>query len=126
MKKAANLTACVVFLAFAAVSAAAMNDPTRPPASFTQAPATMAYAQPLLQSIIIGTVTRAAIIDGERVEIGGRFRDSRVVKIGEDEVVLAEDDGTARVLRMYPDVEKKTAKSRDGATPKPPARSRLP
>jgi hypothetical protein len=125
MKRAANLAACVAGLAFAAASAAAMNDPTRPPASFTEAPATGVRGEPVLQSVIIGKGTRAAIIDGERVELGGRFRDSRVVKITEDEVMLSED-GATRVLRMYPDVEKKTAKARDGAAGRPPSRDRLP
>jgi hypothetical protein len=48
-----------------------------------------------------------------------------VVKITEDEVVLRED-GTTQVLKMFPDVEKKTAKARESAAPKPPPGSRVP
>ena len=125
MKKGAHLSACVACVAFAAPSAAAMHDPTRPPAAFTEGTAAGVRVEPVLQSVIIGKGTRAAIIDGERVELGGRFRDSRVVKITEDEVVLSAD-GTMQVLKLYPDVEKKTAKARDGAVSGPPSRSRLP
>ena len=125
--KAPNASACVACLALAAASAAAaMNDPTRPPASFSEAPAAGLRAPPVLQSIIIiGKGTRAAIIDGERVEIGGRFREARVVKITEEEVVLRED-GMTQVLKMYPDVEKKTARVRENTAPKAPPRDRRP
>ena len=119
--KGPNLSACLACLALAMASAAAaMNDPTRPPASLTESPGLR--AAPVLQSVIIGKGTRAAIIDGERVEIGGRFREARVVKITEDEVVLRED-GTTQVLKMFPDVEKKSAKA---SAVKPPPGSRLP
>ena len=122
---ASRVAACFACAAFAVACAAAMNDPTRPPAAFTEAPAGALPTPPVLQSVIIGKATRAAIIDGERVEIGGRFRDAKVVSITEDEVVLS--DGTAtQTLKMYPDVEKKTARARDAGTAKTPPRSRVP
>ena len=124
---AACAGACIA--SFAAPAAAAMNDPTRPPASFADSAATSAFpsarsgpaavrAPPVLQSVIIGRGGRAAIIDGERVEIGGRYRDAQVVRIAEDEVVLRKDNMT-QVLRMFPDVEKKTVHERTTAPAKP-------
>ena len=119
------MSACLACLVLATASAAAaMHDPTRPPASLTDSPGAGLRAAPVLQSVIIGKGTRAAIIDGERVEIGGRFREARVVRITEDEVVLRED-GTTQVLKMFPDVEKKTVKVRESA-PRTPPGSRLP
>ena len=125
--KAPNASACGACLMLAAASAAAaMNDPTRPPAAFTEAPAAAGVrASPVLQSVIIGKATRAAIIDGERVEIGGRFREARVVRITEEEVVLSEGS-TTQVLKMYPDVEKKLVRARESSAPKSPPRERLP
>ena len=124
--KARNATACIAGLALAAASAAAaMTDPTRPPASLAEAPGGALRAPPVLQSVIIGKGTHAAIIDGERVEIGGRFREARVVQITEEEVVLSEG-ATTQVLKMFPDVEKKTARARESGAPKPPPRAKLP
>lgn len=125
--KAPKASACGACLVLAAASAAAaMNDPTRPPAAFTEAPAAAGVrASPVLQSVIIGKATRAAIIDGERVEIGGRFREARVVRITEEEVVLSEGS-TTQVLKMYPDVEKKPVRARASSASKPPPRERLP
>ena len=123
--KAHIASACVSGFALAASAAAAMNDPTRPPAAFAEAPAAVVRASPVLQSVIIGKATRAAIIDGERVEIGGRFREARVVRITEEEVVLSEGS-TTQVLKMYPDVEKKSVRARESSPPKPPPRERQP
>jgi MSHA biogenesis protein MshK len=121
-----SVSACFAGLALAAVSAAAaMNDPTRPPAAFTEAAGGTLRAPPVLQSVIIGKGARAAIIDGERVEVGGRFREARVVRITEEEVVLSEG-ATTQVLKMYPDVEKKTARAGETGAPKPPPQQRLP
>ena len=108
-----------------APAVAAMKDPTQPPAVLTQAAPEGLRAPPVLQSVIIAKGSRAAIIDGERVEVGRRFRDATVVRITEDEVVLRQD-GVTQVLKMYPDVEKKTVKAPASASSSPPARSRLP
>jgi MSHA biogenesis protein MshK len=112
--------ACIA--TFAVSAAAAMNDPTRPPASLPESAAAAVSAPlrapPVLQSVIIGRASRAAIIDGERVEIGGRYRDAQVVRIAEDEVILRKDNMT-QVLRMYPGVEKKTVPERAAAPARP-------
>lgn len=121
--RTATFIAC--FALAAASAAAAMKDPTQPPAALTEAPAEGLRAPPVLQSVIIAKGSRAAIIDGERVEVGRRFRDATVVRITEDEVVLRQD-GATQVLKMYPDVEKKTVKAPDSASSRQPARSRLP
>ena len=124
--KAFAFMSCVLA---AGSAAAAMKDPTQPPAAvLSEAPAgesPRAAPPPLLQSVIIAKGNRAAIIDGERVELGGRFRDAVVVKIAEDEVVLRQD-GATQVLKLYPDIEKKTVKAPESASSRPPVRSRLP
>lgn len=116
----------IAYCALAAGSAAAaMKDPTQPPAALAQTPAEGVRAPPVLQSVIIAAGSRAALIDGQRVELGGRFRDATVVTITEDEVVLRRD-GVTQVLRMYPNVEKKTVRAADGASSRPPVHSRVP
>jgi MSHA biogenesis protein MshK len=60
---------------------------------------------PVLQSVLITPTHRAAIINGQRVELGGRYGEARVLKITETEVVLRSVAGT-EVLKMYPNVDK--------------------
>ena len=90
--------------------AQAMTDPTRPPPGVLQSEsAEDTVRKPVLQSIIIGPRSRSAIINGQRVELGGRYGDARVDAITETSVVLRSSGGT-EVLRLYPDVSMKTAK----------------
>ncbi|HYC49025.1 MAG TPA: MSHA biogenesis protein MshK [Burkholderiales bacterium] len=112
MKKAAALS-----LAFLLATAAhAMTDPTRPPPAFDSPTATAPRASPTLQSVIITGNTRAAIIDGERVEVGARVGEAQVVGITEEHVVLRQH-GVTEVLKLYPAIEKKSVRA---FTPKTP------
>jgi len=49
------------------------------------------------------------VISGQAVPLGGMFGDARVVRITETEVVLKKGEET-EVLKMYPEVDKETAK----------------
>jgi hypothetical protein len=94
----------------AASAAAAMEDPTRPPAGFYALGASGAGGTgdegPVLQSVLISEAGRLAIISGELVQLGGRVAGGRLVKVSETEVVLLQ--GAARkTLRLYPGVEKR-------------------
>jgi MSHA biogenesis protein MshK len=101
------------------------GDPTRPPAAILSGTPDAAVGGSLLQSVIITATQRAAIIGGERVNLGGKYGDARVVKITENEVVLHSATG-AETLRLYPGVEVKPVESGDGTklrkTRKAPAR----
>ena len=109
-----RLAIVLLFCAATAVPAATaaaevLADPTRPPASIMSGSSTEPAAEtprrPVLQSIIITSRGRAAIIDDERVELHGRFRDAQVAQITETEVVLRSKTGI-ETLRMYPGIEK--------------------
>jgi MSHA biogenesis protein MshK len=105
--------ACVVVAGFAALaalqaSAQALVDPTRPP----NAPSGEADAIPVgpqLQSILIASNRRLAIIDGTTVTVGGMVGEAKVVRITETEVTLQNGDETA-VLKLYPGVDKQPIK----------------
>jgi hypothetical protein len=56
-----------------------------------------------LQSIIIAPNYRAAIINGETVNLGGKTGDSRLVEVRENSVVLQNAQGR-RVLELFPKV----------------------
>ena len=104
--------------------AGAITDPTQPPRTVVDPAREPSAGQPIVQTIIIKPHSRSAIIDGERVELGGTYRDAQVIRITESEVVLRQD-GRTEVLRMYPDVEKKAVRMSEPAEPKkPPSRRR--
>ncbi|MBI3222453.1 MAG: hypothetical protein HYZ46_05155 [Nitrosomonadales bacterium] len=82
-----------------------LPDPTRPPSS-EKVHATAADAEPktaALQSIILSRNRRAAIIDGETVELGGLHGDARLLEVNEGSVVLSGAQGR-RVLTLFPGV----------------------
>jgi MSHA biogenesis protein MshK len=85
-------------------------DPTQPPgAAGGRSAATMPRPNggPQLQSVLISPQRRVAVIDGETVRTGDLVGDARVTGIRETEVILRAGN-EVRVLRMYPDVEKKS------------------
>jgi MSHA biogenesis protein MshK len=102
-------TGWMIALLLAGARAAAQNlpDPTRPPATFIAPPAGQVHtaaAMPQLQSILISRAAggrRVAVIDGQTVLQGGRFRDATVVRIAPNEVELRTGD-TRQLLRLYP------------------------
>ena len=102
-----------------------MYDPTRPSAGAHAADGgDQPGSSPVLQSVMIRSNTRSAVIGGERVELGGKYRDAQVVSITENEVVLRREAGTES-LKMYPRVEMKAAKTVQPELPEPaPARPR--
>src|SRR4051794_16656159 len=83
-----------------------VNDPTRPPLGIYESETSDAAKGPVLQSIMITATERSAIIGGERVKLGGKYGDARVIGITENEVVLRSPSGT-ETLRMYPDIDMK-------------------
>lgn len=97
---------CMMVMAVSSAYAEDLIDPTRPPVSIT-VPVAAGSAAPKaagLQSIIISKNRRAAIIDGETVELGGRYGDVKLLEINESSVVLSGAQGR-QVLTLFPDVK---------------------
>jgi MSHA biogenesis protein MshK len=89
--------------------AQALRDPTRPPGDSGVAGEDAAPAASRLQSVLISSGRRVAVISGQAVPLGGMVGEARVVKITETEVVLKKGDET-EVLKMHPDVDKEPVK----------------
>ena len=101
-------------VAFAALSALqagaqALVDPTRPPNAPTGESDAAAQGGTQLQSILIATNRRLAIINGATVALGGMVGEAKVVRITETEVTLQKGDET-EVLKLYPGVDKQPIK----------------
>jgi len=90
----------------------AMADPTRPALAAESGPGMAGSEAPAasgLQTIIRRAGAKpAAVINGEYVVLGGRVGDARLVKVGDDSVILRGPTGTEE-LRLIPGVEKKAA-----------------
>ncbi|HET7831900.1 MAG TPA: hypothetical protein VFK88_02940 [Gallionella sp.] len=83
-----------------------LPDPTRPPPGILTFPEGGRAGSPssALQSVIISKDRRAAIIDGETVELGGKYGDAKLIEVNEGNVVLQGMHGR-QVLSMFPDVK---------------------
>lgn len=87
-------------------------DPTRPAIDTgISAPGMAAAPAPAgLQSIIQRSSGKpAALINGVMVELGGKVGEARLVRVGDDFVVLRGAMGN-EILRLTPDVEKKVVR----------------
>jgi len=99
-------------LSSAGTVAGELVDPTRPPpdiAAPVVAAGGAAERQPAgLQSVIISSTRRAAIIGGETVELGGKYGDAKLIEVNEGNVVLRGAQGR-QVLTLFPDVKMRVA-----------------
>ena len=85
-----------------------LTDPTKPPPGYAPGDPELATQTggPVLQSVMISSAGRSAIISGEVVKQGQKYRDATLVRVTENEAILKGPDGT-QVLKMYPGVEKR-------------------
>lgn len=112
MKKAGRIKRLVLGLSLvlSAMTAQAgtenLPDPTRPPNTLTVGDAEPAPSGPELQSILVASNRRVAVINGQTVQVGDKVGDAKVFKISETEVVL-KNDKEVRVLKLFPEIEKR-------------------
>ena len=107
----AQAIAAAATLALSAGSSAqALTDPTRPPLELMSAATAAATARTPLQSILLSSTRKGAIINGQYVALGGTYGRARLVKITATEVTLKGDQGL-EVLQLYPPMEKTSAAS---------------
>lgn len=105
----AQALAATAALALSAVSAAqALTDPTRPPLELMGAATAGAARHTALQSILLSSARKGAIINGQYVPLGGAYGKARLVKISATEVTLKSDQGL-EVLQLYPPLGRTSA-----------------
>lgn len=114
MARGLILFACATLAWLAGTAAAQLADPTRPAVESVAPDTSSAAATPEasgLQSIIQRKGGKpAALINGAIVELGGKVGDARLVRIGDDFVVLRGPLGD-ETLRLTPAVEKQPVKN---------------
>jgi hypothetical protein len=116
----------MVLLLAAAAQAQTLGDPTRPPAGQRAGGAggrpAGDSAGPVLEAIIISDTSRAAIISGEHVILGGKIGQARLVQVSEAAVVLLTGD-SRRTLKLFPGVNKSAAGGPVKTAPDKPAKT---
>ena len=127
LRLAQALSAAIALTLCASSAAQALTDPTRPPLELMGAAAAGAAAgiapHTPLQSIILSSARKGAIISGQYVPLGGAFGKSTLVKITATEVTLKSDQGL-EVLQLYPPME--TTSAAPGTDGKPEKAAKLP
>jgi hypothetical protein len=99
----------VLALYCGAVYADVLRDPTMPPTGlgFAGLEASQLPSGPVLQSVILGTTGKFAMISGQTVMLGKKYEDYVLVQLKADEARLRAKDGTSLLLKMDFQVEKK-------------------
>lgn len=100
-----------------AAGAQTLGDPTQPPPEARLLPAAgpdvPLYQGPVLQSVLIGSHGReVAVIDGQTVRKGEKFKGALLVQVDKNHVVL-QNGRNRQVLTLFPAEAKKAAA--DGA-----------
>ena len=118
---AAHLNAglfATALLAALPACAQGISDPTRPPpeilggaAQPSDAPAGGSPAQ----VVVISKDRRQATINGRTVDLGGRYGNSTVVGISDQQIVLRGPDST-EVIRLYSSVNRRMRQPAEGST----------
>ena len=116
------IAAATALLFSAGSTAQALTDPTRPPLELMGAAAGAAPRTPL-QSILLSSARKGAIINGQYVPLGGTYGKATVVRSTATEVTL-KGNGAVEVLQLYSPMEKTSAAS--GAEGKPEKAAKLP
>jgi len=113
----AQAIAAAAALALSAGSGAqALTDPTRPPLELMSTDTAAVVPRTPLQSILLSSTRKGAIINGQYVALGGTYGRARLVKITATEVTLKGDRGL-EVLQLYPPMGKTSAASSDEKKP---------
>jgi hypothetical protein len=106
---ASALVAAFAALAALQAGAQALVDPTRPPNAPAGDADVMIPSGPQLQSILIASNRRLAIINGATVSLGDMLGEAKVVRITASEVTLQRGEET-EVLKLYPGIDKQPVK----------------
>lgn len=123
------LNACKVMLLCALpLSASALTDPTKPPIDLGASPVSAVIADTArLSTVIISPGRRAAIIDGQTVELGAKHGDVRLIEVNETGVVLQGEQGR-QVLTLFPGVnisKKMVMPPTENVVPRPAEKLRM-
>lgn len=102
MTLARLITLCLLSFVTTHVTAEDLRDPTQLPSTFSPMASTeeVGTSGPVLQSIILSDAMRAAIINGQKINLGEDYAQSTLVGLTENSATLKAADGKKQVLKM--------------------------
>ncbi len=108
------MAASLALLALAAVARAqALNDPMRPPSYAAAADAASGPQEGMvLQSIVLSSGRKLAVISGRTYRTGDRLGEARIAAISANAVTLRQA-GETRVLRLVPEAASRSPDGKD-------------
>jgi hypothetical protein len=89
-------------------NAQTLTDPTRPPLELMSDAAAGAARHTPLQSILLSSARKGAIINGQYVALGGVYGKAKLIRITATEVTLKSAEGL-EVLQLYPPMKQTSA-----------------
>ena len=99
-------------LARADARAQTMDDPMRPPALASADAGTAPPSASGLQAVITSPGRKLALIDGSVVPLGAAVRNATLAGVS-DSLAVLKKNGERDVLLMYPNIDKRPARSRE-------------
>lgn len=103
----ASLAISAILSLVESANAESLRDPTQVPTRMVANDASQANTAqvvqntgPVLQSVMLGVQYRAAIINGKKVKMGGKFEKATLVGLSENSATLKNPDGTTQTLMM--------------------------
>lgn len=104
---ATSLITVITLLVFCEVSAETLTDPTLPPFKAGSTVRADPEEGPILQSIMRGSNYQAAIINGKKIFLGGKYGEATLVRLSENEATLRSPDMKIQVLKMQYPIKKR-------------------
>lgn len=96
---------------------AQLRDPTRPPEQLVPGGDGGVASGPVLQSVLLSSSRKIAVISGQTVKLGEKFGDATLVRITESEVTLRSGGGEFQTLRLFPSIGKQLTSDRKDRHP---------
>lgn len=103
----ASLAIAAILSLIESANAESLRDPTQVPTNMVATDANPANTVqpvqntgPVLQSVMLGAQYRAAIINGKKIKLGGKYENAKLVGLTENSATLKNADGTTQTLMM--------------------------
>jgi hypothetical protein len=101
----------VMILVLQESNATELRDPTLPPPQLRPSTSEETSALPVLQSVVLGSQIKYALISGQSVFLGKKYQDYKLVKLSPNEATLRDQEGKFLILKMdYVEIKKSLVK----------------
>lgn len=106
------IVSVLALMLFSNVNAEALRDPTQIPNDLPESvqerfAGPTVNAGPSLQSIMLSSDIKAAIINGKKINLGSHYKEAKLIQLTENTATLKNKNGSRTVLKMHANIVKK-------------------